>query len=231
MKHPIPISPSNIADFEGCPKRYRETKLLKRFKFEVTDAITHGNVVHEQLEKYVKYKQPLPEHLEKFGPFIDGLRESGYDLFAELEMTITREWKPIADWWNKTGKVYLRGKIDLVALKGSEAIILDWKTGKRKNDPFQLQIYGSVLYHVLGLNRVDSGFVWLKTNESDTFTIDAGNIALIQQDITERISKVEEAYEQDKFPARPTPLCGWCPVLDECQEAIYYKVKRDRTRR
>jgi RecB family exonuclease len=228
MKHPLPIAPTGINDFEGCPKRFKEVRLLKKHKFVVTDAIAHGNVVHEQLERHVRYSEPLPDHLEKYGGLIEGLREQGYEVFAELEMAITADWKP-TNYWNKD--CWLRGKIDIIAIRGSECVILDWKTGKRKNDPFQLQIYGAVVYHVLGLSKVASGFVWMKTNESDTFTIDAGNIALIQQDITERISKVVEAYEQDNFPARPTPLCGWCPCLDECTEAVYYKVKRDRSRR
>jgi ATP-dependent exoDNAse (exonuclease V) beta subunit len=219
----LPLSPSGILEFESCEKKFFHTKIAKTHKSQVTEAITYGNQVHQQLEMYVKKAEKLPTHLEHISPVIESLRSLGYTLYAELEMAIDANWKPI-QFWDKSG--YLRGKIDLVALKGDEAIVLDYKTGKRKNDPFQLKIYGAVLYHVLGLRKVESGYLWLKTKESDHFTIDGGNIALIQQEITERISKVLEAEKTNEWKARTSPLCGWCPVLSDCEFAEYYRNKK-----
>lgn len=228
MKKPLPISASGIADFNGCPKRYYETKILKKFKFEVTEAITYGNVVHEQLERYVKFKEALPEHLEFVMPMFQFLEDDGYALYAELEMAIKRDWTP-TDFWDNDG--YLRGKIDLIGIKGNTAVIIDHKSGKRKNDPFQLQVYGATAMRVLGLDKVDAYYLWLKTKETDKITIDASNIDEIQTDIVSQITTIEEAYDKQEFPARTTPLCGYCPALDTCKEAIYYKVQRDRKRR
>jgi len=165
-------------DFEGCPKRYQQTKLLKLYKSQVTDAITHGNVVHEQLEKYVKYGEVLPSHLDHVKPIIEGLRAMGYTLYAELEMAIDRNWNPVG-FWDRDG--YLRGKVDLVAINETDgaAFVFDYKTGKRKPDATQLKIYGAVLYHVLRLRKVESWYLWLKTNEHDSFVIDPGNIAIV----------------------------------------------------
>lgn len=229
MKKPLPISASGIADFNGCPKRYYETKILKKYKFQVTEAITYGNVVHEQLERYVKFKEALPEHLEFVLPMFDFLAKD-YDLYAELEMAINRNWTP-TDFWDNDG--YLRGKIDLLGInrKDNTAVIIDHKSGKRKPDPFQLQVYGATVMKVLGVEKVDAYYLWLKTKETDKITIDATNIAEIQDDIVSQITRIEEAYEANEFPARTSPLCSYCPVLDECKAAVYYKVQRDRKRR
>lgn len=224
------ISPSGLLDFEGCPRRWHETKILKKYKFEVTEAITHGNVVHEQLERYVKFSEALPEHLLYVAPFIEALRHEGYTLYAELECAVTDDWKPVG-WWDKTA--WLRGKIDLVALNKTtkSALVIDYKTGKRKPDPTQLKIYGAMLMRVLGLKQVDSLYLWLKTNENDRFQITRATLHGIVTEITERIEAMSDAFDRQDFPPRTSPLCGWCPALNDCKEAIYYKIQHDRKRR
>jgi hypothetical protein len=225
MSKVLPISPSGLLDFEGCPKRYYHTKILKQYKFEVTEAITHGNEVHERLEKHVKKGEVLPTHLKHVEPIFGQLKSNGYTLYAELSMAISHEWKPL-DFWDKSG--YLRGKVDLIAIRGDEALVFDYKTGKRKADPTQLKIYGAILYHVLRLRKVESAYLWLKSKESDNFLIDAGNIMQIQEEITERIGNVTNAEVTGIWQARTSPLCGWCPMLNDCKEAVYYKNKKVR---
>lgn len=226
---PFPaLSPSAIASFEQCPKAWYETKILKKYPFTVTEQITYGTTVHEQLEKYAKFSTPLPEHLEYVAPVIDTLREDNYTIVAELEIGITKDWEA-RGFWDKD--VFLRGKADLVAIKEKHAIILDWKTGKRKPDPFQLNIYGVILFHLFKLDRVDVGFAWLKTKESDAYTITAAEFPGIVTDIMQRTDKMKDMYERNDFPARTSPLCCWCPALNDCEEAIYYKENIGRFRK
>lgn len=224
----IPISPSGLLDYEGCGKRFYHTKIVKTHRQEVTDALTHGNTVHKQLEDHVKHRKALPTHLNHVADVISDLRACGLELYAELEMAIDREWNPVG-FWDKTA--WLRGKIDLVALSRDEAYVYDYKTGKRKADFTQLQIYSAVVYHVLKLKKVTSAYMWLKTKEADSFAVDAGNIALIQQEITERIENAENAELTNRWLARTSPLCRYCPVLRDCAEAVYYKENDHRARR
>ena len=230
---PFPaLSPSSIADFEGCPKRWYLTKILKKYPWKETEAITYGNEVHAKLEAYTKFKTPLPSHLEYVAPIIDELRDGGYTLCAELEIAIDREWNAVDyDRYGKKGNVFLRGKIDLVAVNAKQAIILDWKTGKPKPDPFQLNIYGALVYHILGLERVDAAYAWLKTKEFHNWSVTAANFTEIKDDITARTAKMRALYEREEFPARTSPLCCWCPALQECDEAVYYKENIGRYRK
>jgi hypothetical protein len=226
---PFPaVSPSSLLDFEGCPKRYHEVRILKKYPFTVTEAITYGNEVHQALENYVRFTTELPDHLEHIAPIIDGLKQLGYTLYAELECAIREDWTPTG-WWEKD--VWLRGKADLIGIKGDEAIVWDWKTGKKKDDPTQLEMYGAILHTVLGLRKVESAYIWLKVKDSTKVTVDDSNVAEVKEGITRRIATMKDHYERQDFPARTSPLCGWCPALDTCNEAIYYKVQRDRKRR
>lgn len=225
---PFPtLSPSAILDFEGCPKRWHETKILKKYKFDVTEQITYGNEVHANLEAYTKFKTPLPEHLEYVAPLIDKCRED-YVLCAELEVAIDENWKPVG-YWDKTAMI--RGKIDFVAVSKTEALIIDWKTGARKPDPFQLYIYGAMLYRILGVKTIAAGYAWLKTKERNTYLITQSNIEILLADITERIARMKEAYETQTFNARTSVLCCWCPCLPDCEEAIYYRENKEKIRR
>jgi CRISPR/Cas system-associated exonuclease Cas4 (RecB family) len=226
-KFPV-TSPTGLLDFEGCPKRWHQTKVLKKFKFVVTDAITHGNVVHEQLEKYVKYDQPLPEHLQIVEPIIGNLRDQGVELYAELECAIDASWKAV-NWWNRD--CYLRGKADLLGIKGDEAVVFDYKTGKRKTDPTQLKIYAAMLMAVLGVKKVKAYYVWLKTDQFDSFELTTETFDAVKGELTTRIARMKEAYDKQEFPARTSPLCKWCPVLNDCKEAVYYKVEAEADRK
>lgn len=228
------ISSSDIENYEGCPKRWHLKRILRdeRFKFHVTEAITHGNLTHERLERYVKYDEVLPDHVLYLVPFFAYLREQGYTLYAELEVAITKDWQPTSFW---AKDCYLRGKVDLIALKDTTAIVVDYKTGKEKNarykDDTQLQIYSAVLMSVLGLTEVSSYFFWTATQGSDKHSLTTETFEDVKADITRRIDRMKDAYDNEQFPARTSPLCGWCPALDTCEEASYYKEKRDRERR
>jgi hypothetical protein len=226
-KFPV-TSPSGLLDFEGCQKRWFLTKVQKLHKFQVTEAITHGNVTHDRLERHVKYDEVLPDHVVYLDPFFKYLRDTGYQLYAELECAVLEDWS-VTNWWDKN--CYLRGKVDLIAIKGTEAIVVDYKTGKRKPDPTQLKIYGLMAMSVLGLTKVTSYYLWTQTKESDAFEITTDTFDEIKSELNERIARIKTAYDTDNFPARTSPLCGWCPCLDTCEEASYYKAKRDRERR
>ena len=225
---PFPtLSPSALLDFEGCPKRWHEVKILKKYKQEDTEYFAYGNEVHKNLEEYTKYKTPLPEHLEYVAPMIDKAREE-FVLCAELEIAITEDWKPVG-FWDKSA--VLRGKIDFVAVSKKTALIVDWKTGNRKADPFQLQVYGALLYHILGVESVAAGYAWLKTKQRDVYSIDGTNFQSIKDDITDRITRMKDAYEKQEFEARTGPLCCWCACLPDCEEAVYYRENKDKIRR
>ena len=44
---------SGIKDYEGCPRRYHEVKILKKFKSKDTEATMYGTAVHKAFEDYI----------------------------------------------------------------------------------------------------------------------------------------------------------------------------------
>ena len=60
---------SSVKDFEGCPRRYHEVRILKKFKSQDTAATMYGTAVHKAFEDYIRDGTPLPEQFKMFELF------------------------------------------------------------------------------------------------------------------------------------------------------------------
>jgi hypothetical protein len=99
-------------------------------------------------------------------------------------------------------------------LNGNKALLLDWKTGKRKFDSSQLKLFAGLAFaHYPQVEIVFTGFVWLKEGKIDKDTFTREDVPAIWQEFVPRVRRLERAYEEDKFPPKPSGLCSkWCPV-------------------
>ena len=57
---------SSVKDFEGCPRRFHEVRILKNFKSQNTDATLYGTAVHKALEDYVQDGVAIPAKFSQF---------------------------------------------------------------------------------------------------------------------------------------------------------------------
>lgn len=225
------LSPSNIEKFEQCPAKFEGYTLKKLVPYKETDSMKWGTEVHKALEDHVKTGEVLPSYLKHMIPIIDGLRNSGFQLYAEIQMSVNKLWEACG-WWDRDCMV--RGKVDLFAIKREtlEAYVIDYKTGKRyvpkttgKHDDSQLNLYGAMALSALGLKRVIPWYLWLKSRESDKIIIDASNVQPIKDDFSRRIAVIDEAYRTGTFPTKSSPLCAYCPFIETCDGGVLYRSK------
>jgi hypothetical protein len=233
MPYP-PFSYSALTSFEQCPKAFLETKILKKYSFIETEALTYGKETHKSFENRILNKTPLPAHLQFCESIIAGLEAAGYTLFAEIDIAITRDFKPTG-YWSKDA--WFRGSIDMLAVKGTELLMFDWKTGKRyvarghsNPETGQLKLYGLIL-SVTGVEAIRGAYIWLKEKLNDVVSIDQSNLEAIREEYIERGARFEKALAQPPEDAEtwkplPSPLCSYCPVLDDCPAAAKYKAKK-----
>ena len=69
-------SHSSLKDYEGCPRRYYESKVLKKYPFTDTQATIYGKELHEAAEFYIKDDKPLPQQFEFVKDTLDADRKS-----------------------------------------------------------------------------------------------------------------------------------------------------------
>lgn len=209
---------SSIKLFENCPQRYYRQRIKKDVVDEGGEASKHGERIHALLEKRLKEGDLDPE-IAKYEPLcaaVQRLAEGG-SLLVEHELVLTENLTPTT-WWEPDA--WLRSKLDILVLRGHDAVVMDWKTGKRNADQFQMQMFaGQVFKHYPDVQRVKTSLVWLKTNEMDTEQYTRLDMSSVWSEILRRITRIYEASEHGVWPARPSGLCRYCPCRHDCDYA------------
>jgi hypothetical protein len=100
------------------------------------------------------------------------------------------------------------------------ANVMDWKTGKRKTDQFQMELFAAQVFkHYPEVTTVKTSLVWLKTFEIDTETYLRGDVNAIWAEVMKRIQRIHTSLEHDNWPAKPSGLCRFCPARHDCDSA------------
>lgn len=63
---------SAVKDFENCPRKYHEVRILKQFKQSDTTATLYGTAVHKAFEEYIESKTPFPAQFAQFQSYAGG---------------------------------------------------------------------------------------------------------------------------------------------------------------
>lgn len=213
---PFTWSFSAISDFENCPMAYAAKRFYFSHKDGESEHLRYGNYVHKAMEDRLLKKTPLPADLAAHERFCAALENAPGDLTAEVEMCLTKDLRPTG-WFSKDACG--RGKTDVDILQGNQMNIYDWKTGKEKDNPFQLEVFAafkSIYYPEVEM--FVPKFIWLKTGNvtPKTQVITKAQIPGIWDKINDKLHRMQQAWEYENFPARPSGLCGWCPVAADC---------------
>lgn len=210
---------SSIKLYETCPLRYYRQRILKDVTDEGSDASVHGERIHKFLEDRLRENASLPAEAARYEPLcqmVEKLAEGG-QLYVEQELVLNENLEPTG-WWDSDA--WLRSKLDvlIITADGREAVVMDWKTGKRRADFFQMQMFAAqVMKHFPEVQRVRAILVWLKTLEQDTEVYSRDKINEAWAEIMTRIRRIHRSYEQASWPARPGPLCRYCPARGDCE--------------
>ena len=199
---------SQLDTFETCPKKFYHLKVVRDIVEPPTIYTEWGTKVHTAFENFILNGELLPEGMTQWQPLANKLATLKGEKFPERQYAVDRDFTP-CDW----DKAWTRGIADLVVIQGANAAVMDYKTGKRKPTE-QLDLYAAyVFHHHPEVQKVTTGFVWLKDKKIDWQVRERADLATIWQDLLPRVRKLESAYERDSWPAKTSGLCkAWCPV-------------------
>jgi hypothetical protein len=152
-------STSNLGRYELCPRMAKLSRLDKlchvcfqgklgggygepvtctncQGPFERNDALERGDQIHEAIREYITGASD--QWYEEFNAIADVLeryralfRENRSRMRLEMELALTKEWKPTG-WMARD--CWVRIKIDLIYLDPELAEVVDWKSGRYKSD-------------------------------------------------------------------------------------------------
>jgi len=211
MPKPVAWSYSALNQFETCPRQYHEERVAKRVKQTESKEMRWGKQVHRAMELFLKDEAPLPEHLKEFEDFVGRMKQSKGKLLVEERTALNAKLQPVTYF---AKDVWVRGVIDAGVLLTERAILLDWKTVKRKVDVDQLKLFAAIGFATYPwVDSIETGFVWMKSKEFDKQTFYRDDVAEIWDDFLPRVKRLEHAFQEEKWPPKPSGLCrGWCPV-------------------
>jgi RecB family exonuclease len=130
------------------------------------------------------------------------------------QIAFTRELA-LTEWFAKD--VYGRVVWDLALVGEHHAVIIDYKTGKKKDDPFQLQIFAAVGFiKYPTLRSVETRYVWTNGSPTTSKSYSREDVPWMWNEILPRVERIETAVQRGQYDPRPSGLCRWCPVR-ECE--------------
>jgi hypothetical protein len=207
----IAWSYSSLTAYETCPRRYYLTRVKKVVTEPQTAATIHGNEVHKALELHVGGSLPLPDKYEALRPLADKLRMAQGQRLTEYKFALNRALQKV-EYFAKD--VWVRGVLDLAIVRPKTALVLDYKTGKRKFEVDQLKLFAGASFRLFPhVQSVKTGYIWLGEQKLDTEEFTREQEHVIWQEFAARVHRMEQSAEQEHWPARPSGLCReWCPV-------------------
>ena len=214
MTKPVTWSHSSLKDYEGCPRRYHEVKVLKNYPFTDTQATIYGKELHEAAELYIRDGDPLPAQFSFIQEALDALLKKPGRKLCEHKMGVRADLSPcgFAD-----KDVWCRGIADLLIIDDDNltARVVDYKTGNNKYpDREQLKLMALMVFaHFPHIRRVAGALLFVVKNDIAKASFLVGEAEEYWWDYRERVARIEQAHESGVWNPRPTPLCGWCPVM------------------
>lgn len=193
-----------------CPHQAYHRYVAKTIPYKETPEMKWGNDVHKAFELRVGGQKPLPLNMAQWEPFAAPF--DGRKVAVEQKLGLTDEGKPCGFFDNN---VRFRVKVDLALVNGSQAYLIDWKTGGSKyEDPFELEI-GAMHLHALHptLTAIVGQYAWLKENRLGQLH-NLSETNKTWEKANKILGKMEAAKKSGEWPKREGPLCGFCDVLD-----------------
>ena len=213
-------SPSSIKLFQNCPKRYFHERIMGDIDPTIitnTAAADRGNELHAQFEHGAKTGEWPDSHPQVEAWYAEQAQH--YPKVAlERKLALDRDFEPCQF---EGEYVWVRGIADVIFYDPElrEALVVDYKTGKRRNGEHTLQLafyaLATFIHGGKDVDLVTTDVYWTEDNVHETkryrrYTNGRSNVDKLADLIRNACEHVEGAVE---FPAKPTGLCrGFCPV-------------------
>jgi hypothetical protein len=217
---PFSWSYSKLKNFETCARRYHEVDVKKAWPQPKTPELERGDALHLAMKKRVADNVELPAEFTYMEPWATRLthNKDQAHIMCELKWALNIKLVPTG-WFAKDA--WVRGVIDYIQYYPSPipstelAMIVDYKTGKPKEDDTQLGLNACLAFahspQLVGINAV---YLWTEYNDTTHMTFSRKNAREIWSNVKPRVARLEAATIANNFPATKNRLCReHCPVL------------------
>lgn len=220
---PAVTSVTGLVTYAACPRRYYWSE-VDRLPRRPNPAARRGVSVHRQIELHGLGHVPLTEVDPGFYDLVEEDRDAGPDAFStflDSDYAARRPARSELAFQFPTGAgVTVRGRIDAIYVEDGAWDIVDFKTGRRRSDPWlpvQLQAYA------VAASRVDLG-LGEPTSMSVAFVYLGGGLDVNRQTVDEiwaataeaKIESLAEGIASESYDPTPSSACRSCEFSRFC---------------
>ena len=209
-RRPLTFSFTMLHTYDNiCPYQAAQRYVYKNIPFQETEAMRWGNHVHKAMENRIRKGTPLPDNCAKYEPFAAALLPHNPE--AEQQLAVDEAGRP-SHYFN--GNPYLRGKLDINIVNGDTAVLVDFKTGRKREYPFELSVQ-AVLLHARypNLKKIVGHYLWLADMQMGQ-QHDVSDTARTWQRIKQIGASIAHDKKQGVWEKREGKLCDYCPCSD-----------------
>jgi hypothetical protein len=202
---------SFLASFATCEYQAYRQYVARDVPWEETPARAAGREAHSALERRLRDGARLPpDHAARESLCLPIDRFAGEKHF-EWRLGVREDGSP-CDFFDRD--VWGRGVLDVALLDGEVAMLLDWKTGKVREDPSELAAHAVLLRaHRPAIRRIVGRYVWLMTGALG-IAHDVSDTPLKLASVRQTMEKVKINIRGSTWQKKENVLCGWCSVRD-----------------
>ena len=203
------LSFSGIKEFENCPRKYYQIRVLKAYPVEDSTATLYGKEVHLACEEYIRDGKDLGGHT-RFKPLLDKLNAYPGDKYCELEMAIGKDGVYVP--FDSDDGIF-RGIADLVIVHGNTARVIDYKTGKATYpEPKQLELMALMVFAKFpAVMTVKGALIFMLHDVMVKREYHRSEFNYLLMQWMAKRDKILLCAETDVWNPNPTGLCSWCP--------------------
>lgn len=218
-----PYSYSKISTFQQCKRKFKYNYIDKIPQGDRdTTPLIKGGAVHSIFEKYPEASthKRAPDYQYIFDVFLNsGLGKKYIFRESSREKTIRINKNFEADDNATKEETLFRGFVDYICTIDDTVNLIDWKTGKLRDQKYQdfNQLLFYSIYFFLKydhINTVRIAYVYVEHPEYE-------NAIVLERKYLDNYihtlkSSINDIETETVFPKNITKLCDWCPFQEHC---------------
>lgn len=206
---------SQLKNAETCLKRWFHYNVEKDVSEPETEQLRAGNALHSHFEQRLAHGTTLPLGYGMFEGILAKIVAAPGQLYTEQKLAITGAFQPSTYF---ARNVWFRTVVDCAVVKGDQAAVFDWKTGKPNEDHTQLQLMAATMFiHTPALQRVRAALMFVNAGESSSAYFLREDMPELWAEILPRVRVMQKARATQEYPPKPSGLCKKYCAVSSCQ--------------
>jgi len=210
MTNLVAVSYSRLESYETCPKKFWHLSIRKDVTDPPNEHTSYGTDLHVAFANFLKTGKALPLAMRHHTRMLTKFRAAPGEHIIEQQIAIDANYQQVG-WFDKD--VYMRVISDLTIMNPPSALMIDWKSGKMKDDFTQLRVAAAVMFLIAPeLERITMSYVWTKNKQVTTDRMTRDDMPSVWAALYPRLTQYQNAFNLEQFPARQGFHCRYCPV-------------------